>query len=443
MSAKSGKKSQRIGEMLVDAGIITHQHLQEGLAEQRNKRARIIDILIEKGYLDIPSFVSFLTRHARVPGIDIFNYDISPDITDLIPADFARTQEIFPLDKMGNLLTVGMVCPLDSKAIEDLEKMTNLRVRAFVCNKADLTRMIDRYYRPKDTQEPEEHVPIPQSSPDLLAASIRASHLAKMIRSIDALPPLPSTFQRCREALENPDTSTRHVAEVIETDPMVAADLLRTVNSPAFGLSYRVSNVASAVSLLGIRETYMIVLAANVPKLFKVPKWFDLKDYRHTAVLCASICRAFAKATKSSKPSTFFAAGLLHDLGTIVLAVAAPDRYRNIVQSLSDQHRIMVEEEALGISHTEAGYALAIDWALPPEIIAAIRYHAAPEMAPEHREIAETVALALDILGTSPRDDNEIAEVTERNLERLARLGLTKETFAAVTKSLKLSSTKA
>jgi len=86
---------------------------------------------------------------------------------------------------------------------------------------------------------------------------------------------------------------------------------------------------------------------------------------------------------------------------------------------------------------------LAIDWALPPEIIAAIRYHAAPEMAPAHREIAETVALALDILRPSPRDDNEIAEVAEHNLERLARLGLTKGTFAAVTKSLKLSSTKA
>ena len=199
---------QRIGEMLIGANLIEASHLEEALSEQKAKGGKIVEILIDKGYLDIPSFVRFFTKGVGIPGIDILNYDINSAIVNLIPADFARKHEVFPLDKLGNQLTVGMVCPTDSKTVEELETLTNLRVRAFVCNKTDLVAMIGRHYGADKGLGPQAEKLAPSASPDQITVSMRARHLVRLIRNIDALPPLPATARGCQEAVGRPFRSS-------------------------------------------------------------------------------------------------------------------------------------------------------------------------------------------------------------------------------------------
>jgi HD-like signal output (HDOD) protein len=423
---------QRIGEMLMNANLIEASHLEEALSEQKAKGGKIVEILIDKGYLDIPSFVRFFTKGVGIPGIDILNYDINPAIVNLIPADFARNHEVFPLDKLGNQLTVGMVCPTDSKTVQELETLTNLRVRAFVCNKTDLVAMIRRHYGADEGVRPQTEGLAPSTSPDQIAVSMRARHLVRLIRNIDALPPLPVTAQRCQEAMASPDISVRDLARTIEQDPTIAANLLRVVNSAAFGLSHRVSGIAAAVSFLGMRETYALVLAAIVPKFLQPPDSFDLVTFRQVSLFCAAACKAMAEAKDKSRSACFFTAGLLHDVGRIVLAIVAPQRYSRLRTSFSDQELVVIEETTLGISHPEAGYILARNWGLPTELTSVIRFHANPGAAVEAVDVVETVALSVDLWDCAVVDPEQIGEFVDRNSTRIAEIGLDKEDFISI-----------
>ena len=73
-------------------------------------------------------------------------YDVPSDVTALVPKDFAREHEVLPLDRMGSLLTVAMVCPLDKATIRALEVLTGLRVKAVLCSPEDLRKGIARHY---------------------------------------------------------------------------------------------------------------------------------------------------------------------------------------------------------------------------------------------------------------------------------------------------------
>jgi HD-like signal output (HDOD) protein len=292
--------------------------------------------------------------------------------------------------------------------------------------------MIRRYYGVDEVVGPAAETLAPSTAPDQLLVSVRARHLVRLIRSIDALPTLPATVQRCQEALANPDTSTRQLARTIEQDPTLAADLLRTVNSVAFGLSQHVSDIAVAVSLLGVRDTYALVLASTIPKLFEMPAWFDLAGFRQASIFCATACKALGGIVDHSRSGCFFAAGLLHDLGRVVLALVAPVRYARIADRFAGLELIAAEEETLGISHPEAGYILARNWGLPTELAAAVRFHANPEAASEARSVVETVALVADVLISHVRGSEEIVEFADRNTARIGGLGLSKEGFVSI-----------
>ena len=71
---------------------------------------------------------------------------MTPELLALVPAEIARKHELFPIDKMGKLLTVGMVCPLDKAAITDVEACTGLRIKPMLCTTADVRKALDRYY---------------------------------------------------------------------------------------------------------------------------------------------------------------------------------------------------------------------------------------------------------------------------------------------------------
>ncbi|MCL4692743.1 MAG: HDOD domain-containing protein [Candidatus Hydrogenedentes bacterium] len=426
---------RRIGELLVDAGLIHREQLQEGLNTQAAKGGKIVETLIALGYLDAEAFVGFLARQPGVASIDLSKYEIPRQLIELIPREMAVEHEIFPIDKLGRLLTVGMVCPLDSATVQKIEERTGLRVKPLLCAPSDIRSAIERYYpEPAPGQEAPPVTPTGVEVPDAtgIRASIRLTNVANLIRQIDTLPALPETVRRVQEATLDPLSSVRDVADIIVLDPPIAAKVLSVANSAAYGFPQRVDDVGLAVSLLGLRETYAIVLSAAVVNVFDKSKVFDYRAFWVESMCCAAATRIIAKASGRKRQIGVFSGGLLHDIGRLALSEVASDLYGKVDQGLDGEELIANEEEILGLSHTEAGHLLAAHWGLPIEIAEPIRFHHRPELAVDAKENVAIVAIAnlmARALQTKLEDSGPLLEAITPSL---AVLGLDRESAEAM-----------
>ncbi len=425
---------RRIGELLVDAGLIHKDQLQEGLNTQAAKGGKIVETLIALGYLDAEAFVGFLARQPGVASIDLSKYDIPRELIDLIPREMAVEHEIFPIDKLGRLLTVGMVCPLDSATVQKIEERTGLRVKPLLCAPADIRSAIQRYYPAVPVDEKPAGAKGAPEIPDAtgIRASIRLTNLATMIRQIDMLPALPETVRRVQEATLDPLSSVRDVADIIVLDPPIAAKVLSVANSAAYGFPQRVDDVGLAVSLLGLRETYAIVLSAAVVNVFDKSKAFDYRAFWVESMCCAAATRIIAKASGRKRQIGVFSGGLLHDIGRLALSEVAPDLYSKIDHSLDGEELIAAEEELLGLSHMEAGHLLASHWGLPIEIAEPIRFHHRPELAVDAKENVAIVAIGTQMARTLQTNLEDSGELLDALATPLTMIGLDRESAEAM-----------
>ena len=123
-------EKKRIGELLVEGGWVTSEDLGKALEIQKEKGDRIGNLLIDLGYLSEESFFEFLNTISYTPAVDLSACEIEQEIIGLVPEELARRLELLPIGKIGKVLTVGMVCPLDEKGKLELEHATGLKIRA-------------------------------------------------------------------------------------------------------------------------------------------------------------------------------------------------------------------------------------------------------------------------------------------------------------------------
>lgn len=420
---------KRIGDLLVEANLITPEMLKQALDAQRERGTKIVETLIHLGHLTVNDFVNFLSRQPGVASLDLRRYHVQREIVSIIPKDLAVKHEIFPVDRMGRLLTLAMACPLDSLTIGAIEEKTGLRVKPILCPSVDIHAAIDMYY-PREPGEPEPAKPAPPAeaakSPAQKPAQAKAAppppppsppqangetesetetaakartglkltQTVDLVRQLSALPVLPATVARVQEALGDVSIAPKDVAHTIATDPALAAKVLSVANSPAYGFASQVQTVELAVALLGLRETYSIVLSAAVLNLFDATKRMDYGKFWEDAMNTAGAARILARCCAKNKEGGAFTAGLLRDIGRVALLEVAPDLYAQVPRNLSGDELVAAEHKILGIAHAEAGYELAVHWSLPKPLALAIRHHHHPEQAPECQQEAAVVAVA-------------------------------------------------
>ncbi len=415
-SAESGPRRQRIGELLVSDGYVQPGQIAEALEYQKRGGGKIVEILIKLGHLDAHQFARFITSQRGIPSIELANYQVPLELCTLIPRAYVVKHEVFPIDRLGKLLTVGMAFPLDSDTIDDLEKMTGLRVKALLINRADLERAIERYY-PR-----EMYGEVAPSTEEHIESAVKLHNVAQLVRELDQLPTLPQTVQRVQEATQNPNSSLREIAGMIALDPPVAAKLLRLANSAAYGFSNKIDSVERATTLLGLKETYMVVLSSAVLDLMERSKHFDIERFWRHSMLCALAAKGFAESRGEKRKGGVFAAGLLHDIGRFALSEVAPKQYAKIDAALTGDALIAAEQQQMAISHAEAGYLLADHWGLPPEISEPIRFHHAPELAKQAKDVVEMIAAAAAIAEAHTGEPLEADIFAERCAESLLKL---------------------
>jgi HD-like signal output (HDOD) protein len=206
----------------------------------------------------------------------------------------------------------------------------------------------------------------------------------RLVDDIDQLPSLPSTYLALMQAAGRSNSTVGDFVAIIQSDPAMSVRLLQLVNSSFFGSKSKVTGVEQAVNQLGLDLLKGLVASAHV---------FSALDASATKVVSVERCQLYAlrvarlaQAMVGSQQAAdeAFTAGLLHNIGELVLAVEHPERFAAMVQRCADtgESRVAVERETFGATHSEVGAHLLMNWGIPFPIVEVAAFHQEPERVP-------------------------------------------------------------
>jgi len=201
-----------------------------------------------------------------------------------------------------------------------------------------------------------------------------------LVSKMDNLPRLPQVAIKLMEISMDDRTSAKGIADIVMEDPAITAYLLKLINSPFYGLREKVTTVSHGIALLGVDVVKNVVLSLAVLDIMKNKKAKNpaLRQYWENSLYTAIAARLFAQQVSYPAPEKVFIAGLLADLGSLILWEIDPILYRKVLRKDNGGRgdRSAAEKAFYGLDHREAGMALAQVWNLPEEYTGVISlYH--------------------------------------------------------------------
>jgi putative nucleotidyltransferase with HDIG domain len=214
-----------------------------------------------------------------------------------------------------------------------------------------------------------------------------APSLDKLVEAAGELGALPDSWQRIDTVLARPSASTEQIADSLASDPGLSARMLKLANSPMFGLMARVDSLPKAVHLIGTRQLRELALAATVIDMVSNGRRERVEGFLRHAMAVALHARAIAGLRRESNVERFFVAGLLHDLGSLAMELAAPDLVAETRRraSATPEPVELSEAAVFGYDHAAVGAAIVERWRLPAPLREAVGCHHAPMRANAHR----------------------------------------------------------
>jgi len=232
----------------------------------------------------------------------------------------------------------------------------------------------------------------------------------ELVENINDIVSLPGVFLRVNAMVNNKNVSMTDVAEVISQDPGLTIRVLKMANSPAFGSSKEIDSVVKAATVIGTERIRDIALATSAVETFDgIPNdLLSMEDFWMHSIYCAIISKYLAKLAKIPKADSLFVAGLLHDIGQLVLFKELPDDSRKALEFILDDIEGAelhdVEKELWGFDHADVGGVLAESWHLTPMLVEVISSHHDLSHASQYIKESAIVKIA-----------NSIAVMTELN----------------------------
>jgi putative nucleotidyltransferase with HDIG domain len=220
--------------------------------------------------------------------------------------------------------------------------------------------------------------------------------LRHKISTIQDLPTLPRIASQVLEMASDPEFSAAALEGILTKDPSLSAKVLRVANSAYYSPRYPVDNLRRATLVLGTREIQQVVLSLSVFNMFQPEpgqKIFNRDEFWRHSAQTAVLAQAFLARLKtlSERPlpaegDAVFCAGLLHDLGKIVMDQYFHDDFMKALQKAEAEFlpQLEAEMEVFGADHTVIGARLAQSWKLPSNLASGIRFHHHPELDPHH-----------------------------------------------------------
>jgi putative nucleotidyltransferase with HDIG domain len=254
--------------------------------------------------------------------------------------------------------------------------------------------------------------------------------LRRILERVENVPALPEVVTRILTLLDDPSASAHRLAEVIGQDQSMVSTILKLVNSPFYGLSGRVVSIQHAVVLLGFRAIRNVALSSVLMKVFgdsERDSRFNRRDlWRHT-VSCAIGARMMAGKLRCADPEEAFLAGLLHDMGLVILDQYFHAEFRRVLDLVEsgDCTIRQAERNVFGHDHAAVGALLARKWNFPEPVCDAIACHHHPSRARRAAALAALVHLStyLPPVGaeerTPPVWDTEPCEIAAFAIARI------------------------
>ena len=244
-----------------------------------------------------------------------------------------------------------------------------------------------------------------------------------------AVPSMPQVATRFLEIMQKPDFDYKELISVLSTDPGTASEILRLTNSSLFGVVRQITSLDQAMAMLGVRRLRSIVLGRYAVETMNACKSrvIDTSYYWRRSVATAVLASRFAEIDTPRQRDEAFIAGLLADVGVMVLDAAMPDRYRPLAEQyrpLGKDQITVAEKTLLGVTHAEVSAAVLEHWQLPELVCDAVCHHADEPTINKAPTLA-TVVGAADAIGKylseNPKDMERVVEVCRREA---ARVGL-------------------
>ena len=224
---------------------------------------------------------------------------------------------------------------------------------------------------------------------------------AELVKSLSAIASPPTTYARLVGAIEDPFSSAKKIADVISEDVDLTARLLRIVNSSYYSFPRAIETVTHAVAIVGTEQLRDLTLATTVVRKFRdIPSdLVDMESFWSHSIACGLFARTIAYRRREPNPERLFVAGLLHDVGRLLIYVKLPDESRAILESGRKRRDLLyrVESDILRFDHTDVGSALMEAWHLPLSHQCAVRFHHKPLAATSYPAEVATVHVS-DVL---------------------------------------------
>lgn len=200
-----------------------------------------------------------------------------------------------------------------------------------------------------------------------------------LIQRIDEVSSLPQIAIQAMEIASNEDSSAKDLAAIVECDIALSSRVLKLVNSSAFGLRNQVTNLQQAIAYLGMKHVRTLAITASVSELFmggdRIGNYSRSRLWEHM-VAVGIAARMFAKKHHIGDPEDAFIAGLLHDLGIVILDQFLNTRFEMMLTAMTPQQvQVRWEQQYFGFDHTEFGERIARHWKFPEVVVDTIRYH--------------------------------------------------------------------
>lgn len=225
------------------------------------------------------------------------------------------------------------------------------------------------------------------------------ARLSNILKKVRQLNPIPMVIHKVLDLAEDPESSLQDLVTVVEKDPAITANLLKTVNSAHTGLPVKVDSVQQAVSMLGIQKVVEMVLSQNLAgNLNRAQKGYGLAkgDLWRQSVAVAMVARTLAGQKDLMSLPAIYTAALLKDIGKVILHEFVADRLEEI-QKRVDQEGMSFDEaesDVLGMDHTALGGIIAKQWKFSPHMIYMIENHHLANPASRNDPATATLYLA-------------------------------------------------
>lgn len=257
---------------------------------------------------------------------------------------------------------------------------------------------------------------------------LTSHHLSKIVSGIDHLPSLPSVFAELQHVLRKEDASAEDVAKVIEQDIGMTAKLLQLVNSSFFGLYQKVESPARAVKLLGFDTIKILVLGVQIFSEMKMDSSIVSVDFlkEHSMMVAQCSKKIALEATDDVDViNNCFLAGMLHDIGRLLLISQLADTYMPLLESVKENSSELIVEEAnvFNATHGGIGAYLVGLWGFCGDILEAIAYHHNLSAYPRDTFSAALAVHVADVFYYQSFPENAIGNPPELDLEYLEKTG--------------------